>query len=192
MNNQPIKSSSEELYIIDYLDKQGINYELEYKLNDLKGDDKAHRRVDFYLSNLGVYVEYFGLYNSTKSIRTEYDKKVKVYLKNRIPSIFLYPHELGFLDYAFHSKMLKLLRIEKFKSRKNLFRYKMNRYLKNGKGYLFFSIVFWFYLFYVFARYENGLENGLNALLTIICLVTLVYNTYKFIRNFLKYFWFEY
>lgn len=192
MNNQPIKSSSEELYIIDYLDKQGINYELEYKLNDLKGDDKAHRRVDFYLSNLGVYVEYFGLYNSTKSIRTEYDKKVKVYLKNGIPSIFLYPHELGFLDYAFHSKMLKLLRIEKFKSRKNLFRYKMNRYLKNGKGYLFFSIVFWFYLFYVFARYENGLENGLNALLTIICLVTLVYNTYKFIRNFLKYFWFEY
>lgn len=158
----PHTPTSEEMYIRNYLEGQRIKYIAEYKLENLSGDEKSFRKVDFYLPRLKVYVEYFGMYNSTKAIRSEYDKKAKVYIKNNLPTIFLYPHELGFLDYAFHTKMLKLLRTKKFRNRYIMLRYKLSRYLVEGKGYLFIASLFSLYLALVFAFHNPGITNEAN------------------------------
>ncbi len=154
--------TSEEMFIRNYLEEQGIKYIAEYKLENLFGDKKSYRKVDYYLPKFKVYVEYFGMYNSTKTVRSEYDKKAKVYILNSIPTIFLYPHELGFLDYAFHTKMLKLLRTEKFKNNHVLFKYKLSRYMANGKGYLLFSSLFSLYLALVFLFNNPGITEEAN------------------------------
>lgn len=183
-----VKSSNEELYILHYLDKMGFHYIQEYHVSKLVGDDKSHRRVDFYLDRLGIYVEYFGMYNTTKKIRDNYDEKVKIYIKNGLPTIFLYPHELGFLDYAFHTKMLHLLRMEKFKSSSTLFNYKFTRYLALGKGYLFFSFLFWVYMLFVFFSKESGFNEGMEALMFILSFVISGYYLLRFSLNVHDYF----
>lgn len=125
------EQSSEELFVAAFLKDSGMKFESEVPLYNLRWDTKKFRRADFKLTNLGIYVEYFGQYNATKVKRTEYDKKAEVYIKNSIPTVFIYPHELGFLEYAFHIKMVKLLKMEKFNLRRSLFRYRLNRFLEN-------------------------------------------------------------
>ena len=122
------KPSAPEQLIANYLDSNTILYEREYVLEKLKWDNKQFRKADFYLPYLKVYVEYFGLYNKNKEERKRYDDKVDVYIKNGIPTIFLYPEELGYLDYAFHTKIIKLLKLKKFKLRWQLWRYRRNRF----------------------------------------------------------------
>lgn len=155
-------SSSEELFIEQYLIESGISYRKEVLVENLKGDHKSYRRADFYLPRFDVYIEYFGLYNATKRTREEYDRKAELYLKNGIPTIFLYPHELGFLDYAFHTKMLRLMRIPKFKSNLKTFLYKTVRWWYYGRGYLFFITLASGYLFLLFLFKDTGLTQDMN------------------------------
>ena len=184
--------TSEEMYIRNYLEGQRIKYKAEYKLENLFGDDKSYRKVDFYLPRLKVYVEYFGMYNSTKVIRSEYDKKAKVYIKNNLPTIFLYPHELGFLDYAFHTKMLKLLRTKKFRNKYIMFRYKLSRYLVEGKGYLFIGSLFSLYLALVFAYHNPGITDEANEWLFASFFGASFGLFYNFCYNVICYFYRDY
>lgn len=166
------KPTREEDFIKYYFDDLNISYKRELTIHNLEWDTKKSRRVDFYLDKLDLYVEYYGLYNSTKEIRNEYDKKTQVYFKNGLATIILYPHELGFLDYAFHSKVVKLFKIEKFRERKNkFFRYMFNRYFKLGKWRQFLTGIFWTYLFAVFAWEMVTIDESLNAVLIIISFV---------------------
>ena len=130
------KPSSEEQFIQNYLYLNNIEYISEFKVHNLKDDKKKSRRVDFYLPKLGIYLEYFGWYNKSKKAREDYDEKAKVYIKNNMPTVIIYPHELGFLDYALHNKILKVLRVPKFNSKANLFKYKCSRYRSRAKVYL--------------------------------------------------------
>lgn len=180
--------TSEEMFIRNYLEVQGITYKAEYKLENLYGDEKSFRKVDFYLPKFKIYVEYFGMYNSTKTVRNEYDKKAKVYIKNSIPTIFLYPHELGFLDYAFHTKMLKLLRKEKFKDNHIMFRYKLSRYLTDGKGYLFLLFLFSLYLALVFMFKNIGITEEANTWLFGGFVGASAMMFHRFLINFIGYF----
>lgn len=144
-NNQNISNirpSSEEQFVKNYLKENDIKFIAEYEIFDLKYDSKKSRRVDFYLPKLGVYLEYFGWYNKSKKAREDYDEKVRVYVKNDLPTVILYPHELGILDYAFHNKLIKLYKIKKFKNNFKLFRYKLNRYINFGRPYLLFLSFF--------------------------------------------------
>lgn len=183
--------TSEELYIQDYLDKIGFKYVCQYKIDDLKEDSKSYRIVDFYLPRLNIYVEYFGMYNSNKVIRENYDRKASVYIKNNKPTVFLYPHELGFLDYAFHSKILKVLRVPKFKNNFTIFKYKLTRYWALGKGYLFFSSIFWLYMTFVFLFEETGLNRGMNSLFSLTCIVVFSFFVLRFGRNIINYFYYD-
>ena len=83
--------SKGELFIEDYLSNSSIDYIAEYKINDLKGDTSNYRIADFYLPKLGFYVEYFGMYNNSKKDRERYVFKRDLYIKNRKPTIFIYP-----------------------------------------------------------------------------------------------------
>ena len=144
--------SSEELFITNCLEEKEFKFEKVGVLNNLKDDDKTFRRADFYLTNYKIYVEYFGNYNATKERRAEYDKKVQVYLKNGIPTVFIYPHELGFLDYAFHSKIIKVLKIKKFNLDKQLLRYRIKRYFQ-----------------------KEGFHNSILLLLSVIMIGGIIY-----------------
>lgn len=134
--------SSEELFVEDYLMRSGIKFEAECQIDFLKGDEKSYRIVDFYLPRLDIYLEYYGLYNSTKEHRARYDKKTEVYLKNGLKTVILYPHELGFIDHAFHKKTLKVLKLKKFKNWRMLLRYKFNRFFTKSQVSLIALILF--------------------------------------------------
>ncbi|WP_405199224.1 hypothetical protein [Christiangramia sp. LLG6405-1] len=183
-------SSSEELFIEQYLNESGISYKREVMVENLKGDHKSYRRADFYLPKFNVYIEYFGLYNATRNIRQEYDKKAEIYLKNSIPTIFLYPHKLGFLDYAFHIKMLRLMEIKKFKSNFKIFHYKTVRWWYYGRGYLFFITLVSGYLFLLFLFKQTGLTQDMNdylfALFFAITIVSFGHFLLDLYRHYIK------
>ena len=180
------KPSSEEQFIQNYLYFNNIEYISEFKVHNLKDDEKKSRRVDFYLPKLGIYLEYFGWYNKSKKAREDYDEKAKVYIKNNMPTVIIYPHELGFLDYALHSKILKVSRVTKFKGKTNLFRYKYNRYLSMSKVYLIPQSVFIFLLTYLihkefYVGYDSIIGTGYG--LSLFC-------AYAFIEDFIQ-IWFK-
>lgn len=177
-----IKPSSEEQFIKIYFDENDIKYISEYEIFDLKYDSKKSRRVDFYLPNLGVYVEYFGWYNKNKKAREDYDEKVKVYIKNHLPTIILYPHELGILDYALHNKLLKVLRIKKFNKKHKLKRYKLNRYFIRGNP-LYFFVSFFILLLTVFITKDN---NQSFDLIFGVGFAVSIQTLWLFVRNFVR------
>lgn len=179
--------SSEELYVLNFLEEKGFTVEKEVYINNLKDDDKKYRIADFYLPKFKIYVEYFGNYNVNKERRLEYDKKALVYIKNDIPTVFLYPHELGFLDYAFNSKILKILKIKKFNLKKELFRYRLSRYFeKEGLSNLLILI---FSVIGLIASFNShSLKNNLPALIALISLLAILMSVGYFIRDILKYF----
>jgi hypothetical protein len=186
----PYKPTREEDFIAYYLSNSNINFKEQLKLENLKFDDKTFRIADFYLDNLDVYVEYYGLYNSTKEKRLEYDKKTNVYFSNGMPTILIFPHELGFLDYAFHTKMLKLFALKKFRDRKSkLYRYMIFRYFSKGKWKYLFSSIFWAYFFYVFGWELVKLDESLNAIFILLSIVLMCYYLIYFLQDLILFFW---
>lgn len=186
--NSTSAPSSEELYIQNYLEDIGISYKREYPLFKLKGDDKSFRKADFYLPRFGIYIEYFGLYNSTKARRAEYDKKVDIYLRNGLPTVFLYPHELGFLDYAFHNKALKILKLPKFHSKRRILKYKFVRYWAYGGVHLLFVAFVSFFLSVVFLFKDTGLTEDVNTWLYALFFGVFFVSLGHFFIDFYKYF----
>mgnify|MGYP000577882548 CR=1 FL=1 len=182
-----IKPSSEEQFVRNYLEENGIKYIAEYKIYNLKDDKKKSRRVDFYLPRLGIYLEYFGWYNKNKQIREDYDEKARVYIKNNMPTVILYPHELGFIDYALHNKILKVLRVPKFKNKSKLFRYKWNRYSINGKGYFLF-LSFFILVFTLSITKDNNIKFDL---IFGVGFAFSIHLFLEFIKNFVKTFFYD-
>ena len=189
--NNISEPTSEEEYIINYLDNSGIYFEREVKISNLKNDSKSYRIADFYLEDYEVYVEYFGMYNSSKEVRREYDQKAKIYISNHIPTIFLYPHELGFLEYAFHKKMLKVLKA--FNFRKELKRYKIDR-LKNkmdtNVGWIIGGLLCSGLLILMYF-YETGLNEDFQFAISILLVIFGISPIWRYIFGYFKYFRYE-
>jgi hypothetical protein len=182
-----IEHTREEEYIAHYLNENGISYISQHQTKKLKNDQKSHRRVDFYLNKFNIYIEYMGMYNESKLDRERYEEKRKIYFQNNMPTLLLKPHDLGILDYAFHTKTLKILRHPKFFKKSKLIRYKLNRFInKKGLGSFFLTILF-LYLFTVMIFYPTGFDEGIVILLQIATLATLIYHLIKFISSFIKY-----
>jgi len=182
------KPSSEELFITNFMEELGFKFETEVLINDLKGDDKQYRKADFYLTNYKVYVEYFGNYNSTKERRAEYDKKAKVYIKNNKPTVFLYPHELGILEYAFHVKLLKVLNLKKFGLEKQLFRYRLKRYF-NKDGYTHIMLIISpIVMSFGILKLNTGFHIDFKIFIILLCIVSFIIGWTCIIINIIKYF----
>lgn len=188
---KPTEPSKEQLFVQYYLDNRGIKYKTEYRIDNLVGDVKLHRKVDFYLPKLNIYVEYCGWYNKSKKHRTDYDIKANVYFSNDMPSVFIYPHELGFLDYALHNKILKVLRLSKFKKNRKtkIFRYKLSRYLSIGKGYFLFISLVLFILSVGFIFQVD--ESKFNIILFTEGLIVSLFFMFLFFRNLVMFFYYD-
>lgn len=179
--------SSEELFITNFLEENDFIFETEKVLKNLKDDHKTYRRADFYLINYKIYVEYFGNYNASKERRAEYDKKVQIYLKNGIPTVFLYPHELGFLDYAFHTKIIKVLQIKKFNLEKQLLRYRVKRYFQK-EGFHNSILLIVSILMVIGVIFRKDFTNDLPAYIFMGGIMLFCFTLFFFIKDIIRYF----
>ncbi len=185
--------TSGELFILEFFERNNIKYEREKVINGLKGDIKNFRRADFYLPNIKLYVEYFGCYNATSKHRKAYENKVSVYLKNSIPTVFLYPEELGIIDYAFNQKAVKLLKTEKFNLRSQLCRYRLNRFDLNRSEYTlrFLFIFVSAFILGIISEGFNGLTLSERSVILIIGLYIIGCILYDIFDDVRRYFYLD-
>lgn len=111
MDNKNKRSDGEEL-IEEYLDAEGINFKPEVTIGNLKGDSIPYRKADFYLPQYKTYVEFFGLWN-LESNRKQYMEKKRIYAENNIPCVYLYPDNLGILNFIFKRRLKNELKKHK-------------------------------------------------------------------------------
>ena len=102
LRGEVVRSYSEKV-ISDWLFRRGIRYDYERPVFDRKGS--VISRPDFYLPDLGVCVEYWGLTGTER----KYDKtmmwKALQYRRNGVRVVSLFPDELADLNIAFRSKL---------------------------------------------------------------------------------------
>ena len=87
-----------------------VEFEPQVKIRNLKGDPKSYRVADFYPPRYDMYVEFLGQWDVDEDARNRYREKRKVYLKNDIPFIEIYPNQLGILGFVFPYRMRKALK----------------------------------------------------------------------------------
>jgi len=105
-----VRSRSERI-IADYLYHNKINYDYE-KSPQNRG---VRSRPDFYLTDYGVWVEYWGLVKAKdQETRSRYERRMQHkmynYGKNGMKVISLFPDDLNDLDTAFKSKLKQATR----------------------------------------------------------------------------------
>lgn len=134
--------SEGEEFIMDFFKQYGIKYQYQKKLEGLKDDSKSFRVADFYLPKYKVYIEFNGQWNNGNS-NDRYSEKKVVYSKNKIPCIYIYPENLGIMDYTFDKRIQQVLK--EYHMEKELFKYHMFKLIK-GEYERSFIIGFWVFL----------------------------------------------
>ncbi len=111
-----IVKSRGEKQIADYLYSHGIKHVYEDQAKTT-GSAITNRisKPDFYLPDLGVYVEYWGLFDvddseQRKKYRRDMHWKMDQYFKNGIKFIPLYPWHLDDIDGAFTAQYKKVMK----------------------------------------------------------------------------------
>lgn len=138
MDNKNNRSEGEEL-IEEYLYAEDIDFKPEVKIENLKGDNIPYRKADFYLPKYKTYVEFFGRWN-VESNRKKYREKMRIYAENHIPCIYLYPDNLGILNFIFKRRLKNELK--KHKMRWQLLKVNWDIFQeKNGLGVLIFILL---------------------------------------------------
>ena len=135
------KFSEGELFISEYFKYSKIEYDSTVKLNNLKEDSKNQRRPDFYLPKYKTYVEFNGRWNISDEEKERYREKKAVYYNNDIPCVYLYPENLGIIDFVFTNRLIEQLKEHSLK--KELFRFQIKRFIDDRGGifvWLFLSI----------------------------------------------------
>lgn len=95
--------SSGEQRITNFLIENSLFYEKEKYYFDIIPNFKKRYRMDWYLSEFGVVVEFFGYFNPLT--KTDYEKrtkeKIKILDRNKITSIFIYKKDVLNLEKVF-------------------------------------------------------------------------------------------
>ncbi|MFH1399463.1 MAG: hypothetical protein ABIG95_05115 [Candidatus Woesearchaeota archaeon] len=85
-----------------------IRFEQEKTIYGLKYDSKSYRVADFYLPDFDAFVEFFGQWDSGEHHRQRYREKKKIFTKNGLKCLYLYPSHLkssGFMIRTFLSSL---------------------------------------------------------------------------------------
>ncbi|TNF48601.1 MAG: hypothetical protein EP305_05150 [Bacteroidetes bacterium] len=140
-NDSQFKESEGEEFISEYLLDRGFIFKKQAVITNLKGDDKKFRKADFLLEDYQVYIEYDGYWHLDKE---RYQAKKIVYENNNIPCIYLYPENLGVLDFFLDKRLQQVLERHNMTDKlKKYYRYKFweserNRFI--GIGFLILLI----------------------------------------------------
>jgi hypothetical protein len=134
--------SEGEVFLGEFFDGEGISYMTEKEIAGLKGDSKKYRKADFYLYKFNLYVEFYGRWNNSMEDRERYREKKKVYYNNKIPCVYIYPENLGIIEFSFPRRAIKAFKDHKME--RELWRFRL-RYLwlyKQENIILFFITLF--------------------------------------------------
>jgi len=181
MKYQNKKERSEgEQFISEYFEDERIRYIPEKKLNTLKNDSKTYRKADFYLPHYKMYVEFYGQWNQSKEANRRYREKKKIYKLNNIPCVYLYPENLGIIDYSFTKRMVKELKNKNMLNQ--LFKFRL-RILIMDRGGLFL----WLFLaLFILVFGDNQWEDDKNTIFILAAVVA--YQLYRLFDGYLKFF----
>ena len=102
LRGEVVRSYSEKV-IADWLFRRGIRYAYERPVFDSRG--RTVGVPDFYLPDLGVYVEYWGLVGADRRYEERMLRKMERYLRNGIRVVSLYPGDLRDLGPAIESRL---------------------------------------------------------------------------------------
>lgn len=167
-----IKESEGEIYLSHLFKKWGIKFEKQKKIEKLQGDSKSYRVADFYLPKFDLYVEFNGHY---RDHREQYDEKIKVYKQNKIPCVFLYPENLGFIQFVFDQRIQKEL--TEYKMFKQLRSYRLLKLKEEGLD----KIIKFIFLFVVLVLYVYQSNSVLKNLeISIFLILACAYHIYGF------------
>lgn len=176
------KMTEGEIFICEYLKGKKIKFKTQVKLENLKGDNKAYRIADFYLPDYKTYIEYQGQWNKNDEAMMRYNQKKQLYSLNSIPCIYLYPENLGIIDYIYNKRLT--VELIKFKFTKELFRHRFHR-LIDDRGDLFFWLSLAIVLLFT-VDYKTNPENNYQVL---ICLGSIiVFQLFRLTRGYIKFF----
>ena len=183
-----IKEPSEgELFISEYLKFKHISFEREVRLNNLKFDENfKYRDADFFLKKYGVYIEFNGRWNNSKEDRVRYRVKKEVYRKNNLPCIYLYPENLGIIDFVFTKRLIVELKNKSLIKQLRLFQLK--RFWDDRGGlFLWIGLSLWVYNG-DFNWKENSTELFTCISIILIQIYRLINGIYNFfIKNVIKF-----
>lgn len=179
--SKKIKAPSEgELFISEYLKFKNISFTREVRLHNLKYDDDfKYRDADFFLTKYGVYIEFNGRWNNTKEDRVRYRNKKEVYRKNNIPCIYLYPENLGIIDFVFTKRLIVELKNKSMIKELRLFQLKR---LIDDRGSLFF------FMFLSVLVYNGDFNWEENSDTLYACIGVFAYQIYRLIIGIHKFF----
>lgn len=106
--------SEGERIIEEYLKEEDIKFLPEVKISNLIGDSIPYRKADFYLPQFKTYIEFLGRWN-VESNRESYREKMRIYKNNNIPCIYIYPDNLGILDFILKNRLRDVLKKHNYK-----------------------------------------------------------------------------
>src|SRR3989344_6109007 len=176
MNN---KESEGEDLIADFLDEKAIKYERHVQINGLKDDDKLFREADFYLPEYKVYVEFLGMWNSPEH-QQRYRQKMQIYTKNKIPCVYLWPDNLGTLDWILKRRITEVLL--KYDKKWQLIKLQWRDYTdKLQKGFMVFFVL----MFYDMWKKNQWTRNGTYAIIGVIAIGGIA-ETYSRVKKIKK------
>ena len=173
--------SEGEQFVAEYLESQSIKFQTEVKIENLTKDSKSYRVADFYLPKYKIYIEFNGMWNNTKEDRERYREKKKVYYNNRIPCVYLYPENLGTIEFSFPIRVARELK--RLEMKKELTRFQMKRFM-DDRGGLFALIALMLFLLF-------GMDLTIDKdwVLIMGLLSVIAYQIWRFIegwKRFLK------
>lgn len=175
--------SEGELFVKYFLEEERFKFQQEKPIVNLLNDSKKYRRADFYLVNYGVYIEFLGRWNNTKKDREEYREKKKVFELNRVPCIYLYPENLGIIEFSFYNRLEKLL--EEKKMKRQLLKLKWKFFIKDyDANFMILLLAFSGLILLLIIQEKEQLVVSLFLVLSLILLFQFV----RLIRGFVNVF----
>jgi hypothetical protein len=133
------KETQGEDLIADFLDEKDIGFKRHKKIRNLKGDNHDFREADFYLTEKKVYLEFLGKWNSGEDHIKRYKQKMAIYHRNKIPCVYIWPDNLGTLDWIINRRITEIYL--KYGLKKELFIHEFNNFIIKNMSWIIFFIV---------------------------------------------------
>lgn len=184
MNNKTeYKPSEGEIYLEDFFYALDIEFESQKKIFNLRSDSKQFRIADFYLPKFKVYVEFFGLWNNSGN--EEYLHKKDIYRLNKIPCVYIYPENLGIIEFTFDRRIQLVL--EKNNLKKELRTYKWFKFRKAQEFRDRMNYVGIAMLILLYTLFSKDLLLKEYVLIGIVAII-LIYQSYQIFQIYLDIF----
>ena len=177
-NLKPKQPSEGEEFVMDFLKELGIKFISEYKITDLKGDNKHYRYADFFLPRYDAYIEFYGLWN--KNVKDDdYKFKKEVYRNNGRPCVYIYPENLGALHFIFDKRLqAQLIENSKHKELRRYHWFKLFKARAFNMGVILLMVA---YLISMLVTYVNA--PNYNYTIAVV-MVVICFNVFRIVTAY--------